>query len=233
VSCLVDCWLIIHEIEIIQTIYYRTRICHEDFQLKCGSIALFFSPCLTVEIKILKSIIFSGLSLQEEHLLCVGPPFLSYDASFLRNAPLYNIFGHPYAQFSKQKNAYFSRGSLPRESSFLSVPFFYDAPLYNYLDTPVPNVLKQKSIIFPRLSLQEEHVLYLPFFLRHAVWEKQGKTDERLLEIVSITNINRLMRFGEIIAGNSENHTKPINILWVKCRDIECLRRWYHCALRS
>jgi hypothetical protein len=38
---------------------------------------------------------------------------------------------------------------------------------------PQPMHVKAKLTIFSRLSLQENNLLALQFFLRHAVWEKQ------------------------------------------------------------
>jgi hypothetical protein len=39
---------------------------------------------------------------------------------------------------------------------------------------------------------------------------------------VSMTTINWVMLFGEIIAVHSENHTKLIHTLWAKCRLTDC-----------
>jgi hypothetical protein len=47
-------------------------------------------------------------------------------------------------------------------------------------------------------------------------------------QLFTITKINRLTVFKEIIAVFSEKHTKPThNTLWIKYRVAECERRWY------
>jgi hypothetical protein len=48
---------------------------------------------------------------------------------------------------------------------------------------PVPNVLnRRRLIIFLRLPVQERHYLCTPFFLGHAMWEKQDGKDRHMFD---------------------------------------------------